>query len=138
MNFTELMDKIPLWGVFLASLVITFVSTEYGFQAGRRRRQKLAGEKDDISPGPFASTALGLLAFMLAMVYGTAQSRLHDLKQVALDEANAIGTAYLRADLLPGANRAQVRQLLARLREPAHRGSGGWRRAPGGAGDRQI
>jgi hypothetical protein len=31
---------------------------------------------------------------------------------VVLDEANAIGTAYLRADLLPNADRVEIRQLL--------------------------
>ena len=98
--------------IILASFMITFLATEYGFQAGTRRRLKLSGKEEDISPGPFSKAALGLLSFMLAMAYGTAQSRLHDLKQVALDEANSIGTAYLRADLLPGADRAQVRQLL--------------------------
>jgi hypothetical protein len=51
--------------------------------------------------GPLAAASLSLLAFMLAMVFGAAESRLSELKYVALDEANAIGTAFLRADLLP-------------------------------------
>jgi len=49
-------------------LVITFLATEYGFQAGARRRLKLAGEEKGIHPGPLAAAVLGLLAFMLAMV----------------------------------------------------------------------
>jgi hypothetical protein len=90
--------------------MITLLSMEVGFRAGRRIRQRLAGEK--IQAGPLVAACLSLLAFMLAMTFGNVQSRFQELKQVALDEANAIGTAYLRADLLPGADRAQVQQLL--------------------------
>jgi hypothetical protein len=46
------------------------------------------------------------------MVFSTVASRFDELKHVALDEANAIGTAYLRADLLPEADRAATRKLL--------------------------
>ena len=111
MDATGLLDKIPLWGVFLASLTITFLSMEIGFRAGKWKQRRLTGEKE-IQAGPFVAASLSLLAFMLAIVFGTVQSRVHDVKQVALDEANAIGTAYLRADLLPAAERAEIRQLL--------------------------
>ncbi len=110
MNLTELLDGIPLSVLFVASLMITLLSMEVGFRAGRRIRQRLAGEK--IQAGPLVAACLSLLAFMLAMTFGNVQSRFQELKQVALDEANAIGTAYLRADLLPSADRAEVRQLL--------------------------
>jgi hypothetical protein len=49
---------------------------------------------------------------MLAMTFSSVDSRFSELKRVAVEEANAIGTAFLRADLLPGADRAEVRQLL--------------------------
>jgi hypothetical protein len=111
MDVTGLWDKIPLWGVFLASLMITFLSTEFGFRAGKWTQRRFTGEKE-IQAGPFVAASLSLLAFMLAIVFGTVQSRVHELKQVALEEANAIGTAYLRADLLPAAERAEIRQLL--------------------------
>ncbi len=111
MDVTGLLDKMPLWGVFLASLMITFLSTEFGFRAGKRTQRILTGEQE-IQASPFVAASLSLLAFMLAIAFGTVQSRVHDVKQVALDEANAIGTAYLRADLLPAAERAEIRQLL--------------------------
>jgi len=44
---------------------------------------------------------LGLLAFMLAFTFGLAASRFDDRRHVVLDEANAIGTTYLRAAMLP-------------------------------------
>jgi len=111
MNVTELLDHVPLWGLFVASLAVTLLSIELGFRLGQWRRRNLdAAEK--IQVGPFVAASLSLLAFMLAMVFNAVQSRHNELKHVVLDEANAIGTAYLRADLLPEADRAEIRQLL--------------------------
>ena len=49
---------------------------------------------------------------MLAMVFGAVESRFSRLKEAAQEEANVIGTAYLRADLLPAAERPAVQRLL--------------------------
>ena len=111
MDVTELLDRVPIWGVFAASLLITFLSMEIGFLLGRRRRRRLIAE-ERIHAGPLAPAALGLLAFLLAVTFASVSSRLNDLKQVGLDEANAIGTAYIRADLLPAADGAEARKLL--------------------------
>jgi len=111
MNVTELLDKMPLWGVFVASIVVTFLAIELGHRAGQRGRERRTGKKE-IQAGPFVAATLSLLAFMLAMTFTTVDSRFNELKHVVLDEANAIGTVYLRADLLPEADGADVRQLL--------------------------
>lgn len=111
MNITEVLDRLPLWAVFFASLLITFLSIELGFLLGRRRQGRLTGEEKIIT-GPVVAAAFSLLAFMLAMTFGAVESRFSEIKHVALDEANAIGTAFIRADLLPDAERAEVRQLL--------------------------
>ena len=44
---------------------------------------------------------LGLLAFILAFTFGLVAARFDTRRQVLLDEANAIGTTYLRAGMLP-------------------------------------
>ena len=61
---------------------------------------------------PIVGSILALLAFMMAFTFGMAGSRYNTRRAAVLDEANAIGTAYLRADLLPDAHRAEVRALL--------------------------
>ena len=111
MNVMGLLDKMPLWGVFVVSIVITVLSIELGRRMGQRRREKSTGEKE-LQVGPFVAATLSLLAFMLAMTFNTVESRFNELKHVVLDEANVIGTVYLRADLLPETDRAEVRQLL--------------------------
>ncbi len=111
MKLTELLEVLPIWGIFLFSLMITFLSIEFGFRLGKWRQGKLTGE-ENIHTGPIVTASLSLLAFMLAMVFGVVESRFNEMKHVVLDEANAIGTAYLRADLLPNADRTEIQQLL--------------------------
>ena len=74
------------------------------------------GEK--IQTGPVVAASLGLLAFMLAFTFGAVTKRYDDRKQLVLDEANAIGTACLRADLLPEPDRDSVRRLLYDYAQP--------------------
>jgi hypothetical protein len=54
---------------------------------------------------------LGLLAFILAFTFGLAAARFDTRRQALLDEANAIGTTYLRAGMLPERGE-EVRRLL--------------------------
>ncbi len=57
---------------------------------------------------------LALLAFTLAFTFAMAASRYDTRKQLVLEEANAIGTTYLRALLLPTLQASEVRELLRR------------------------
>ena len=111
MNITALLDGIPFWGLILVLLVISGASMELGHRLGRRGRQRL-GVGEEAHPGPLVTASFSLLAFTLAVVFGSVVSRLQESKQVALDEANAIGTTFTRADLLPEPDRTEVRRVL--------------------------
>jgi hypothetical protein len=111
MSAIEIIDKLPLWGVFLISIAIILLSLEFGFQIGRRERGR-SSDSGKIQTGPVVAASLGLLAFILAFTFGAVTSRFDERKQLVLDEANAIGTTYLRADVLPANDRAMVQQLL--------------------------
>jgi hypothetical protein len=62
--------------------------------------------------GAIIAAILGLLAFLLAFTFGMAASRFDTRRELVLDEANAIGTTYLRAALLPEPHRTEIRSLL--------------------------
>ena len=62
--------------------------------------------------GAIVAAGLGLLAFLLAFTFGMAASRFDTRRGLVLDEANAIGTTYLRAALLPEPHRTEIRTLL--------------------------
>jgi hypothetical protein len=109
--FSEtLLDALPVWGLFLAVLFTVLVSVECGFRLGAFRGRRSESEKE-APVGAMVGATLGLLAFMLAYTFGLASERFDKRKEVVLDEANAIGTAYLRAGTLPG-QRDAIRTLL--------------------------
>jgi hypothetical protein len=104
------LDALPLWGVFIAILLVTLLSVECGHSLGKYRRSRHEQEKE-APVGTMVGAALGLLAFILAFTFGLAATRFDTRRQVLLDEANAIGTTYLRADILPE-RREEIRALL--------------------------
>ena len=111
MQLHGLLDALPLWALFLATLVVGLLSLEGGFWVGKRWRQRSEQEQEIVVRG-LVGGMLGLEAFMLAFTFGAAAAHFDARRQAVLDEANAIRTAYLRADLLPEPHRAQIRNLL--------------------------
>ena len=104
------LDAIPLWGVFVLALLFVFVFNEAGYRLGRYRLTR--SEHETEAPvGTMVAAMLGLLAFMLAFTFGLAAQRFDTRRQVLLDEANAIGTTYLRAAMLPERGE-EIRSLL--------------------------
>lgn len=106
-----ILDSLPLWGLYLATTAVVLVSVETGFQFGKYRRRIGAAEMEG-PVGPMVGATLALLAFLLTFTFGIAASRFEARRQGSLDEANSIGTTYLRAGLLPEPHRAQVQQTL--------------------------
>lgn len=105
------LEQIPLWGMFLLTIAIVLLSIWAGTSLGQRRRRKPDHEAE-ASLGAIITATLGLLAFMLAFTFGIAAERFQARRQLLLNETNAIGTTYLRADLLSEPYRSQIRKLL--------------------------
>jgi hypothetical protein len=103
------LDFLPLWGLMVATLFLVLLSIECGYRLGRYRHER--SEEKEAPVGAMVGATLGLLAFLLAFTFGLAATRFDTRRQVLLDEVNAIGTAYLRAGLLPE-RREEVRALL--------------------------
>ena len=62
--------------------------------------------------GVLVAAVLTLLGLIIGFTFSMANSRYDQRKNLEEAEANAIGTEYVRADLLPTADGAKVRQLL--------------------------
>lgn len=105
------MDLVPLWLLFPATIALVLLGIETGFRIGRRRTAVADPEKD-APVGAMVGASLGLLAFLLAFTFGFAATRVEARRTALLDEVNAIGTAYLRTDLIPEPARAHARDLL--------------------------
>jgi hypothetical protein len=108
---TPVLDGIPLTGFFIGTVALVLVSIEAGFRLGRGRRHRHDDEKEG-PVGAIVAATLGLLAFVLAFTFGLAASRFDARRTVVVDEANAIGTTYLRAGLLPDERAKRIRPLL--------------------------
>lgn len=96
--------------VFVFSLVAMWLSVQVGGFIGRKVRPVRDDERDDL--GLVISSSLTLLALIIGFSFSMAVSRYDQRKNYEEEEANAIGTEYVRADLLPAADAATVRQLL--------------------------
>jgi hypothetical protein len=97
------MLTLLLSALFLVALVIAFI------ECGRRIR--LRRKDDDASKGlsVIDGAVFGLMGLLLAFSFSGAEGRFETRRQLIVQETNAIGTAYLRVDLLPEAAQPQIR-----------------------------
>jgi len=91
---------------FLVSIVALWVAAHAGAML-RSRRPLNADERDDFSI--VQAACLTLLGLFIGFSFSMAITRYDQRKNYEEAEANAIGTEYLRAELLPDPNAAVVR-----------------------------
>jgi hypothetical protein len=109
MQSNEPLDLVPLWALFIGIMLVVLVSVEGGYRMGRFRERRVHEMETPV--GEMVASTLGLLAFILAFTFGLAASRFDAKRQLLVDEANAVGTTYLRAEMLPE-RRDEIRALL--------------------------
>jgi hypothetical protein len=83
-------------------------------EVGFRMAPKTAGEGHRTQAATLLGDMLVLLGFLLAFSFSMATDRFVERRALVLDEANAIGTSYLRAGMLPEPHATKVRELLRR------------------------
>ena len=108
--FTYQFPEVPF---FLAVLALQMIGAEVGFRVGRRLRER-SDETLRSQVGVMEASVLGILALLLGFAFSMAAARFDARRQQILDEANAIGTTYLRTSLLPEPHKAKA---AAALRE---------------------
>lgn len=96
--------------VYLLLVVVALAVTELGFQLGRYWKGHFDKVPDTSSSSGIIAATLGLLAFMLAFTTSIALSRYDNRRALVLEEANTIGTTFLRAGYLeePAATQSQT------------------------------
>ena len=99
-------------GILLALLI----SLEIGFRIGRRAASGTdAAASAQI--GAIQGAILGLLGLLLGFSFAAAGARFIERQDLIVQEANAIGTAYLRADLLDEPFRSELKSALKQYTE---------------------
>jgi len=104
------MILLPPLLLLLALVIGAFVASETGYWLGR-----LAGPRDEVfgrQLGIVRGATFAVVAFLIGFAFSGAASRYVDRLDVIVTEANALGTAWLRADTLPEPARGKLKTAL--------------------------
>ena len=95
--------------VVVGLLAGTLLLLEVGRRIGHKRRNK---DPEGASEGLGAvdGAVFGLMGLLIAFTFSAAASRFDARRGLIVEEANAIGTSYLRLDLLPTSAQTKLRE----------------------------
>ena len=105
----SLIAALSTAGLFFGILVFS----EIGRRIGVTSLARHAGEEEK-GAGAVEGAVFGLLGLLIAFSFSGAAARFEDRRHLIVDEANAIGTAYLRLDLLPSDAQAEFKDSFRR------------------------
>jgi hypothetical protein len=111
------LDQAPLLfiGVILFGLMTAAAAVGYGLRMRQDAAADAEDKRDSGSEGYIVSATLGLLALLLGFTFSLAIQRFETRRELVLADANAIGTAYLRVQLLGEPHRSRLSGLLLNL-----------------------
>ena len=112
---TGLVDGAPI--VVLGLLVLSLMGAAAAAGVALRARGDRSGggggdAHGEGQEGYLVSAVLGLLALLMGFTFALAVDRFETRRSLVLEEANAIGTTYLRTQLLEEPHRARISGLL--------------------------
>jgi hypothetical protein len=113
------LNNAPIWVLGVILLVALMVAAGLGRVLRPRAHHKDGGSKDEDGEGYSVSAILGLLALLTGFTFSLAIDRFETRRQLVLEHANAIGTAYLRIQLLPEPHRARLSGLIVEYTDNA-------------------
>jgi hypothetical protein len=93
--------------LFIALFIVGVLMASIEF--GRRIRMRRHGEQLSSGLSVLDAAIFGLMSLLLGFSFSGAISRFDARRELIVQEANAIGTAWLRVDLLPEAAQPQIR-----------------------------
>ncbi len=99
----------------VASILCFLVAMVVCLEAGRRlavRRAKRGNEV--VGSAAIEGAVFGLLGLLIAFTFSGAATRFDTRRDLIVEEANNIGTAYLRVDMLPASAQPPMRELFRR------------------------
>ena len=90
---------------------VIIIFNELGFQVGRFVQSRTDDEVRSLT-GSIQASILGLLALLLGFTFSMSMQRYDNRSMALIDEANAIGTAILRVQLLPEQYQKDAHEML--------------------------
>lgn len=111
MKIDGLFAALPIWGIFIVTMLLVLLSVEGGYRWAQYR-QKRSAKEIEAPVGAMVGATLGLLAFLLTFTFSLAADHFHMRKVKLVEEANAIQTTYLLTGVIPEPHRTEVRKVL--------------------------
>ncbi len=111
MLIAHFFDRIPIWLLLAGTIAVLVLFIEFGFRLGKRA-QINSTRAQTSQVRAIMGAGLGLLAFMLAFTFSTAQSHFENRVQSLAEEARIARTAFMHADLLPEPGRTEAKETL--------------------------
>lgn len=111
MLIAHFFDLIPIWALLIGTVLVMVLFIEFGFRLGNNA-QAGSRKAQAAQVRAIMGAGLGLLAFMLAFTFATAQSHFEVRVQSLAEEARIARNAFMQADLLAEPRRSQAKQLL--------------------------
>ncbi|MEA1888527.1 MAG: hypothetical protein U9N50_01925 [Pseudomonadota bacterium] len=106
-----LLYNFPIWVAGLTFIIILAITLESGFRVGLKRRD--TWKDADSGGGAVVLTSMfAVMGLVLAFTYASGISRFDARKNAVMIEANALGTAFHRADLVAEPGRTELRAIL--------------------------
>ena len=107
------LDAMSQWLIAVVFLVLMLATTELGFRLGCvNKRKTCETTKSEISV--LQGGIIGVLGLLLGFTLAMAVSRFEERKQLVVEESNAIGTSFLRAQFVPD---PEGKEISSRLRD---------------------
>ena len=105
------LEALPLAVIAPAVLAALLAAATIGYRGHIWLRRRM-GETESESHDHLLSAVLGLLALLLGFTFSLALNRYETRRDLVMQEANAIGTTWLRAQLLESPNKTAMSGLL--------------------------
>lgn len=121
--FSDSYPYLPLWLLTLLFFLLLMAAQQVGMYLRRRHdpaarspaeRADKAESGDKEHDGFAVNSVLGLLALLIGFTFSLALGRYDSRRELVVQEANALGTTWLRTDLLAAQDRARAQEVLRR------------------------
>ncbi len=110
----DVLAQLATWSLFAFAVLLfatQVAAREFGYWLGKRQ-SALRGTGDAEGVGLVVAGMIGLLGFVLAIMLSFGSTRFDERRQGTLDEANAISTAWLRAEAVGHPNGSAIAKRL--------------------------
>lgn len=109
--FLDMLYNTDGWVILIGLLALILSASEIGFRLGRKSELK-TDEKTRSQISVVEGALIGVLGLLLGFTMSMAVGRFEARRELVVDEANAIGTSWLRSHLLPEPQSSEIANLL--------------------------